>query len=250
MVINPDEPHTDNHISSTKSSETSNNLFERNGFEINKPWNLSFDNQLKEYLSQLSLDSSKLLNIACYYNDNENNPSIFPNLGIARANQVKQLFVDKGIAPDRIKITGEQGKNGSVQNLVDFIYISKTNLQNIDEYRSMFEHNPIILYFKSDSDKLLIDNNQRENFLLLSEYLDKDPSLKLDISGHTDATGSREKNVALSRERANFVKEKLLKNGIRQMRINVLAFGPDRPIVTNATKEGRAKNRRVEISVE
>jgi OOP family OmpA-OmpF porin len=73
------------------------------------------------------------------------------------------------------------------------------------------------------------------------------PEVRVEISGHTDNTGSRTTNVRLSRERAQAVRAYLAQRGVPPSRMEVLGAGPDRPIATNATPEGRAQNRRVEL---
>jgi len=69
------------------------------------------------------------------------------------------------------------------------------------------------------------------------------------ITGHTDNTGSADYNQKLSEQRAATVKDFLVKNGIDPSKITILGKGESTPIADNATKEGRAKNRRVEIMV-
>jgi predicted outer membrane repeat protein len=70
------------------------------------------------------------------------------------------------------------------------------------------------------------------------------------VEGHTDSTGSRERNLFLSEERAMAVYMELLKRGIPAEKLKIAAFGPDMPAGDNATAEGRLSNRRVEIFVE
>ncbi|MCA0397654.1 MAG: OmpA family protein [Bacteroidetes bacterium] len=75
------------------------------------------------------------------------------------------------------------------------------------------------------------------------------PQLKLEISGYTDNTGKADKNMVLSQKRAESVKAYLVKKKIDEARMTAKGYGQDQPIADNATKEGRAKNRRVEFKV-
>ncbi|NGM62960.1 OmpA family protein [Sphingobacterium sp. SGG-5] len=77
--------------------------------------------------------------------------------------------------------------------------------------------------------------------------IEKNFSLKL--AGHTDNTGSRELNLRLSKERAEAVKAYLVSKGANASRIEATGYGPDQPIATNATADGRQQNRRVEFTL-
>ncbi|HEX4896199.1 MAG TPA: OmpA family protein [Solimonas sp.] len=76
---------------------------------------------------------------------------------------------------------------------------------------------------------------------------EKFPSLKVDISGHADATGTDGYNQALSERRANAVKQYLIRKGVEAGRVSTYAYGESKPVATNDTEEGRAQNRRAEI---
>ena len=69
------------------------------------------------------------------------------------------------------------------------------------------------------------------------------------ITGFTDSTGTADYNQKLSEQRAATVKDFLVKNGIDPSKITILGKGASDPVADNSTKEGRAKNRRVEIMV-
>lgn len=71
----------------------------------------------------------------------------------------------------------------------------------------------------------------------------------VDILGHTDSTGSAQHNMALSERRAQSVANYLAAQGVDSRRFIVTGFGLTRPIASNATPEGRAQNRRVEIQL-
>ena len=77
--------------------------------------------------------------------------------------------------------------------------------------------------------------------------LKKNPNLKVEIQGHADSTGTVQYNQSLSEKRAKAVMEYLVKKGIKRERLSAVGYGLKRPAATNATKEGRAQNRRVEF---
>ena len=77
--------------------------------------------------------------------------------------------------------------------------------------------------------------------------IEKNFSLKL--AGHTDNTGSLQTNLRLSKERAEAVKAYLVSKGANASRIEATGYGPNQPIATNSTAEGRQQNRRVEFTL-
>jgi len=86
----------------------------------------------------------------------------------------------------------------------------------------------------------------------LDDLIDKIKSINLEVIiaiGHTDAVGSDEYNLKLSMRRSNAVKAYLVSKGVDKTRIYTEGKGESQPVADNKTKEGRAKNRRVEIEV-
>jgi len=77
----------------------------------------------------------------------------------------------------------------------------------------------------------------------LNEY----PEMKLEINGYTDNTGSLNYNMKISKKRAESVINYLINQGIQTDRLTANGYGPENPITSNKTKEGRAKNRRIEF---
>jgi outer membrane protein OmpA-like peptidoglycan-associated protein len=78
----------------------------------------------------------------------------------------------------------------------------------------------------------------------------QDPESKIVVEGHTDSQGTAAANQDLSQRRAESVRSYLLSRGIAADRLSAAGFGPSRPIADNASAEGRANNRRVEIVVQ
>ncbi|MBF0274137.1 MAG: OmpA family protein [Nitrospinae bacterium] len=77
----------------------------------------------------------------------------------------------------------------------------------------------------------------------------KNPTLKIRVDGHTDNNGDATYNLGLSKRRANAVKAYLIKKGASAANLSAQGFGLTKPAASNDTKEGRAQNRRVELSV-
>jgi outer membrane protein OmpA-like peptidoglycan-associated protein len=80
---------------------------------------------------------------------------------------------------------------------------------------------------------------------VLAEY----QALRVEISGHTDSTGTLERNLVISKERAEAVKLYLTGRGIAAERIETRGAGPNEPVADNATKTGKALNRRIEFKL-
>ena len=81
------------------------------------------------------------------------------------------------------------------------------------------------------------------------EVMKEDPTYTLKITGHTDNVGTVEHNMKLSKDRAQAVENYLEAKGLDASRFIVIGFGPTRPVASNDTPEGKAKNRRVEFSI-
>jgi outer membrane protein OmpA-like peptidoglycan-associated protein len=80
---------------------------------------------------------------------------------------------------------------------------------------------------------------------ILKEY----PTAKFALEGHTDSDGKDDANLVLSQNRAAAVKSFLVENGIAADRLTSEGFGEAKPVATNATKAGKAQNRRVEVKL-
>lgn len=77
-----------------------------------------------------------------------------------------------------------------------------------------------------------------------------DPHLHVRVEGHTDSVGSDAYNMRLSERRANSVRDYMVAQGIESGRIATEGYGESKPEASNKTAEGRARNRRVEITTE
>jgi OmpA-OmpF porin, OOP family len=83
----------------------------------------------------------------------------------------------------------------------------------------------------------------------VADIANRCPSVKIAVDGHTDATGNSTANQTLSQARAQSVVAYLVAHGVAQTRITATGYGDTKPVASNSTDEGRAKNRRIEFRV-
>ncbi len=81
----------------------------------------------------------------------------------------------------------------------------------------------------------------------VAETLRGNPDVRVEVAGHTDNTGARAYNMQLSQRRADAVVAYLVERGVAAAQLEARGYGPDSPVADNATREGRAQNRRVEL---
>jgi NitT/TauT family transport system substrate-binding protein len=104
------------------------------------------------------------------------------------------------------------------------------------------------IYFEPNSAKMGLDS--RAVVDEIGDFMRAYENTVVDIDGNTDSTGSRELNMGLSKQRAETVKSYLVqKYHFPPERMRTVGNGPDKPLDTNATPEGREKNRRTDIKV-
>lgn len=83
----------------------------------------------------------------------------------------------------------------------------------------------------------------------VASILQRNPEIRIEVAGHTDALGEDDANLLLSQQRADAVREFLIGLGTVGSRISAAGYGSSRPRATNATTEGRTLNRRIEFRI-
>ncbi len=201
------------------------------------------------------LKEGQSLVITGYYGAEERNNSGMENLGIARAEAVKKLFVkDPGIPAERI-IT-----KGTINNSV----VSKDSRFNscafsvMDKVAAKPDNNKkdkivklekrTLIYFESGMDKPIRDQEVMSYLDEVSKIMSQTDQ-KIVLTGHTDSRSSSAFNKRLGLRRAKKVARYLESKGVPASKIMIRSEGELHPIATNKTKEGRQKNRRVELEI-
>jgi len=101
--------------------------------------------------------------------------------------------------------------------------------------------------FASSSDRLLTGAEQVLDDAIV--WLQKNPHLVVEVAGHTDSDGAATANLGLSERRAYTVRDYLISGGINSARLTARGYGESEPVADNATPEGKAENRRVELRI-
>jgi len=103
------------------------------------------------------------------------------------------------------------------------------------------------LLVEFDSGKAVVKPKYNNEIKKVADFMKEYPDTAAVIEGYTDNVGKEAANVKLSQQRADSVKAYLVKKfGINSSRIKTIGYGPNKPIASNETKEGRQKNRRVQ----
>ncbi|WBX73672.1 OmpA family protein [Tenacibaculum pacificus] len=230
--------------------------FNKSSINFSSPISGELNSKIGKLKDFLAKENEKSLSITGYYTSDEVNNSIFPNIGMARAISFKNYVAGQGIPTKIIDIEGKLDDN----MIVDENNVMKTPLKlsvgKSKDYSKLInsiikeiESNPLLLNFNSGKTTLNFSHNQRRKIVNISTYLDKVDNSFCLITGHTDNTGSASRNLVIGKQRAEFIKEYFTRSGIIKTRINTVSKGETTPIATNATKEGRAKNRRSIVTI-
>jgi outer membrane protein OmpA-like peptidoglycan-associated protein len=208
---------------------------------------------LKTFLVE---NENKVITLNGYFKGDETNGSAFPNLGLARANTVKNHLVENGISSTQINTMGELmdgmvSKEGMFFGPISFGIGDKsaTSEEEMSALYAKITADPLVLYFETNQAAINLSAEQRQKVADISKYLDKVTGASGSVVGHSDNVGPRADNIKLAQDRADFAKAYLAKNGIVASKINASSKGPDLPAESNATEAGRSKNRRTVVTL-
>lgn len=135
-------------------------------------------------------------------------------------------------------------ENFSLSNNTDSVFNIDIPLQPLEANASMVLRN---VFF--DVNKFDLKPESTSELDKLVVLLRDNPTIRIQLSGHTDNVGKAEDNLVLSNNRAQAVVKYLVAHGIEQQRLSFKGYGATQPVADNTTEEGRAKNRRTELKV-
>ncbi len=237
---------------------TSNDNFDFNASSssILLPVTQNIENGISSIRSFLKSDTGKVLDITGFYKSDETNSTAFPNLGLARATAVKNFLVSKGVLSSQLNTFGSLRDDMVAQDNIfmgplgyEIGGASDTEEEELQEIYKRIKDKPLVLNFKTAQTSINLYPEQRQKIAEIARYLDKVEGASCSVIGHTDNEGGRALNTKLGQERADFAKAYLVQNGIPESKITASSKGPDSPVASNATEEGRAQNRRTIVTL-
>jgi outer membrane protein OmpA-like peptidoglycan-associated protein len=173
------------------------------------------------------------------------------NYGIARTNPATGEY--KIVLPYGVKYDFSA-------NAANFIGVSETmDLTSVGGYQEITKDLYLVpievgstvrlnnIFFETGKSELKSDSYNELNRVV--ELLKQNPSMTIELSGHTDNVGNDASNKKLSQDRANACKAYLESKGIDASRLKAVGYGKDKPVADNGTEEGKALNRRVEFTI-
>lgn len=191
-------------------------------------------------------EENNILEITGYYIEREQNSSTFSNMGLARANKIKELFIEE-VGETRIRLKSKRypfstdKKKGFFKGAsFDWIPVESRSVE-------VFSDRTII--------RFPFNSVQKEIDPTIDNYLKKlatriiQSKEKISITGHTDNVGEQEINLQIAHRRAKMIRDILLQKGVSRNQLYTATKGENEPISTNDTEEGRKENRRVVVKL-
>ncbi len=189
-------------------------------------------------------DGTNLLEVVGLYSEGEENTSTFADMGLARANEVKKLFLGD-IPEERIRLRSR--KVPKPEN-AESGYFDSANFNWLPG-----EAQPVETFADRVVIRFPFNSVQKEVDPRVDTYLDElaariiKTGENVTITGHTDNIGSDASNLSLSERRAKMIRDILIRKGVERTQIATTGKGESEPISTNNTEAGRHENRRVVV---
>lgn len=184
------------------------------------------------------------------YRADEKNTSKFANLGLARADAIKQMMMPE-VPESRMRLSsqlvGDSLRDGGpARESATFSWLKMVLKAN--EGAIIEADNAVTILFPTNSTVKDKDPKVDAYLKALCEK-HKSDNATFTVVGHADNVGNDEVNIALGRGRAESIAQFMVRNGIAQNRIKTDSKGKAEPVADNSTEDGRHQNRRVVITV-
>lgn len=196
----------------------------------------------RDSLMSLIKDNQKFEIVGNYF-AKEKTPAGFDNMGLARANKIKDLFMQAGLDSSRFRLRAslnEQDYDSISGNFVASVFKYKISSATIEEG----EGKDFTILFPFASNQMNNDPAFGQKLDEAATYL-KSSGRQVVLTGHTDAKGDPERNEKLGLDRANGIRQELMSRGVAMSQIETRTMGDKALALPDQPDAG--KNRRVEV---
>ena len=241
-----------------KITSRSNFHFRHSCDKVVVPWET--EKELKTLVKYLDQHPNRNLVLTGNYSPVEQNDTRHLDLGLARSEAIRNLLISFDANKEDIIIQSKlcdglkfsrnllfDGVRFSFEEKIDPFNSNDPEEKVVRTSRIIEKIRPLNLYYDNNTE--FVQNSTQLNAYLgnLNSYLKKHPNSKVLLIGHTDNVGTSDQNKLLSKKRAFSVKYLMEEFGIATKQIKVDYMGDKNPLSSNATNNGRKKNRRVEV---
>lgn len=248
-----------------KITSQSNFHFRHSSAKVVVPWET--EKGLKALVDYLKNHPNRNVVLTGNYSPSENNRTRYLDLGFARADAIRDLLISYGANKKDIIVQSmvhhdlKFNKNLLFNGLTfsfekkhePFTVSSNEKAEKAvsisNKEKKVKRIRPLNLYYDNNTDFVQTSPQLKDYLSKLNLYLDKNPTSKILLIGHTDNVGASDQNEKLSKKRAFSVKSLMEDFGIATQRIMIDYQGGKKPLASNATDSGRKKNRRVEVRI-
>lgn len=201
-------------------------------------------------LAKYNADSTQALEITGHYYEGETAPAGFADMGLYRADKIKQMMVAAGIPADNIRTLSKMlpapaPAAGELWDAANFAWASTD--QSKPQVVEVADNEIKILFPFDKSTKDL--GADVENYLKTLAERVAQTKETISIVGHTDNIDTDAYNMTLGQKRADFVKQRLMRYGVDAALISTSSKGESQPEASNATEDGRYRNRRAVVTL-
>jgi len=191
-------------------------------------------------------DSNLILEITGQYFDGEAKPADHETMGLARAAKIRDLYF-KDFPEERISLRSRTMEEGTGDREKYFEAISFAWVEPAAGAEELEElEDRIIIRFPANSTEKEYDPKVGDYLKKLAQRVIRSGE-KVQITGHTDNSGTKSANLLLGKNRADQIRNILLKSGVAEDQVSISSKGESEPVAPNSSTSGRQKNRRAEV---
>lgn len=218
------------------------------GFDSGKTKINKYSEACLDMLAEQLIENDAVMVEIGAFTDNTGSDKTNLSISQKRAQAVVDYLISKGVKPENLKAKGygedqpvapnDTPKGREMNRRIEIKILS------VDSMKTGILEN---VFFESGKAALTPDSYPQLN--KLASELIAEPDMNIEVCGYTDNVGNDEDNLVLSQKRAQTVVDYLMAAGISQERMIATGYGSANPIADNATFEGRARNRRIEVKI-